>query len=70
MADIVFDPLFHFQYGVGLPEKCTRRKTSHVIYERSQNPALARGADLIFAAEISERAAEAAAAAGGGHSGG
>ena len=70
MADIVFDPLFHyFQYGVGLPEKCTRRKTSHVIYERSQNPALARGADLISSAEISERAAE-AAAAGGGHSGG
>ena len=68
MADIVFDPLFHFQYGVGLPEKCTR-KTSHVIYERSQNPALTRGADLIFAAEISERAPEAAAAAGG-HSGG
>ena len=70
MADIVFDPLFHFQYGVGLPEKCTRRKTSHVIYERSQNQALkTRGADLIFAAEISERAPEAAAAAGG-HSGG
>ena len=42
---------------------------SHVIYERSQNPALARGADLIFAAEISEQPAE-AAAAGGGHSGG
>ena len=69
MADIVFDPLFHFQYGVGLPEKCTRRKTSHVIYERSQNPALTRGADLIYSAEISERAAE-AAAAGGGHPGG